>query len=364
MFVITTRNFPPDIGGMQTLMGNIASSLLEHGQVHVFADAFDGDTNYDKKQKYTIERIKGFKFLKKYRKANQLEIFCSKQKNVKAIIADHWKSLEKISFNTCANVSTLCLIHGKEINHAKASPTHTRMIQSLKKAKFIIANSEFTKKLAIKKGIKASQIIIINPGIFTSISVPKNSIKKASGIFNNASPKFISVTRLEKRKGIHSVILALKNIQVLHPKFLYVIVGDGDEYNSLKNLTRNMDLTNNVIFLRSVDQDTKNALLQKSDIFLMPSIEDGKSVEGFGISFLEASLFKTPCIGGVAGGAADAIKDGKTGYLCDGTKHDEIYQSILKILDPKRLKKMSSEAEKFAKTFAWKEQIKKYLKLI
>jgi hypothetical protein len=25
---------------------------------------------------------------------------------------------------------------------------------------------------------------------------------------------------------------------------------------------------------------------------------------------------------------------------------------------------MSSEAEKFAKTFAWKEQIKKYLKLI
>ena len=50
MFVITTRNFPPDIGGMQTLMGNIASSLLEYGPVHVFADAFDGDTNYDKKQ--------------------------------------------------------------------------------------------------------------------------------------------------------------------------------------------------------------------------------------------------------------------------------------------------------------------------
>jgi len=36
----------------------------------------------------------------------------------------------------------------------------------------------------------------------------------------------------------------------------------------------------------------------------------------------------------------------------------------LKILDSKRLKKMSSEAEKFAKTFSWKEQIKKYLKLI
>ena len=160
------------------------------------------------------------------------------------------------------------------------------------------------------------------------------------------------------------MLLALKNIQVLHPNFLYVIVGDGEEYNSLKNLTRNMDLTNNVIFLRSIDDDIKNALLQKSDIFLMPSIEEGNSVEGFGISFLEAALFKTPCIGGITGGASDAMKDGKTGYLCDGTKHDEIYQSILKILDPKRLKKMSNEAEKFAKTFSWKEQIKKYLKLI
>ena len=38
MFVISTRNFPPDIGGMQNLMGGLSLSLLKHGPVKVFAE--------------------------------------------------------------------------------------------------------------------------------------------------------------------------------------------------------------------------------------------------------------------------------------------------------------------------------------
>ena len=37
MFLIVTRNFPPDIGGMQILMGGLSESLLNHGPVKVFA---------------------------------------------------------------------------------------------------------------------------------------------------------------------------------------------------------------------------------------------------------------------------------------------------------------------------------------
>ena len=38
MFIILTRNFPPEIGGMQNLMGGLANALLDHGPVKVFAD--------------------------------------------------------------------------------------------------------------------------------------------------------------------------------------------------------------------------------------------------------------------------------------------------------------------------------------
>ena len=43
MFLVVTRNFPPDVGGMQSLMGGLSESLLKHGQVKVFADKFIKD---------------------------------------------------------------------------------------------------------------------------------------------------------------------------------------------------------------------------------------------------------------------------------------------------------------------------------
>ena len=50
----------------------------------------------------------------------------------------------------------------------------------------------------------------------------------------------------------------------------------------------------------------------------MPSIIHKKSVEGFGISYVEAAQYGIPSIGGKDGGAPDAIKDKETGIICDG----------------------------------------------
>ena len=54
----------------------------------------------------------------------------------------------------------------------------------------------------------------------------------------------------------------------------------------------------------------------------MPSVIYKKSIEGFGISFLEASCYGVGSIGGKEGGQADAIKHEETGLLCDGNELD------------------------------------------
>ena len=41
MFLISTRNFPPDVGGIQNLMEGLSIALLNHGPVKVFADNFE-----------------------------------------------------------------------------------------------------------------------------------------------------------------------------------------------------------------------------------------------------------------------------------------------------------------------------------
>ena len=84
MFVIVTRNFPPDVGGIQNLMEGLSLSLLNHGPVKVFADSFEGSENYDKSSKLEIIRVSGFKIFKKYRKANLLNEF-AKSNQIRAL---------------------------------------------------------------------------------------------------------------------------------------------------------------------------------------------------------------------------------------------------------------------------------------
>ena len=78
MFVISTRNFPPDIGGMQNLMGGLSQSLVKHGPVKVFAEKTTKDDDFEKNAGYELTRISGFKIFRKYRKANLIKEFSLK----------------------------------------------------------------------------------------------------------------------------------------------------------------------------------------------------------------------------------------------------------------------------------------------
>ena len=57
MFLISTRNFPPDVGGIQNLMEGLSIALLNHGPVKVFADNFENAEKYDQNSKLNIQRI-------------------------------------------------------------------------------------------------------------------------------------------------------------------------------------------------------------------------------------------------------------------------------------------------------------------
>ena len=46
MFLVVTRSFPPDVGGMQILMGGLSEILLNHGPVKVFANEISNSETY------------------------------------------------------------------------------------------------------------------------------------------------------------------------------------------------------------------------------------------------------------------------------------------------------------------------------
>ncbi len=364
MFVIATRNFPPEVGGMQNLMGGLSNALINHGPVKVFADKVDNFEKFDKYSNAEIERFGGIKLLRKYRKANRVTEYIKLNQNVRSIFFDHWKSIEKINLEIIKNIPTFCLIHSKEINHPNGSALNKRVIKSLKKTKFIIANSNFTKNLGIGIGLPKEKIHIIHPGCDETINIDSELQRQAEEIFENSFPKILTVARLEKRKNHQNILMCIRNLKEKFPKLKYVSIGDGEEKNKLKILTKELKIENQVVFLEKTNQKLKSALIKNSELFLMPSIISKKSVEGFGISFIEAASYGVGSIGGKDGGASDAIDHLKTGLICDGENINSIYENIIKFFENDNYKKYGTNALNFSENFRWKKVIKNYLNLI
>tara|TARA_B100002052_G_scaffold127441_1_gene117038 strand:- start:287 stop:1369 length:1083 start_codon:yes stop_codon:yes gene_type:complete len=360
MYLVVTRTFPPEVGGMQNLMWGLARSLSKLNLIKVFADYNEGHEEFDKTVSFSIERVSGIKILRKYRKASLINEYLNQNPKVSCIVADHWKSLELIK----TNKKKICLIHSKEINHKKGSRLNQKVLNVLNNVDHVIANSNFTKKLAVDLGVEEKKILVINPGVDPIKEIPKNDLKKAEEILKGKKHRLITVSRFEKRKNHEKVIMAIRNLKEIYPDIVYTCIGTGDDEESLKKLVIELKLEDQINFLKDVPSDFKNALVAKSHIFIMPSIIHKKSVEGFGIAFVEAAQYGLPSIGGKDGGASDAIIHEKTGLICDGNNLDEIYSSIDDLFKNNKYLEYGKAAKENSQNFLWEKIIESYRRIL
>ena len=359
MYLIVTKTFPPELGGMQNLMWGLANELSKHYMIKVFADYHENHKLFDEQVSFSIERVGGIKLLRKYRKAQLINEFI-KENKIDGIIADHWKSLEHLK----TNKKKICLIHGKEINHEKGTSLNKRVLEVLDNVETIVANSEYTKNLAIQLGVQQDKITVINPGVDPVEELDKKTLDKVDNLLRHKSPRLVTVSRFDKRKNHEKVIMALRNLKQIYPSIVYICVGYGDEEENIKKLVAELGLQPQVMFFKDISNELKNALVAKSNIFVMPSIVHKKSVEGFGIAYVEAAQYGLPSLGGKDGGAADAIEHEKTGLICNGNELDEVYSSINSILENKKYLEYGKAAKENSTKFKWNIIIEEYKKIL
>ena len=344
---------------MQSLMWGLTKEMSKNFMIKVFADYYENHKEFDNKENFSIERVGGIKFLRKIRKAQLVNEFI-KENKIQGIIADHWKSLELIK----TDKKKYCLIHGKEINHPKGSSLNKRVVKVLNNVEKVIANSEYTKNLAINNGVNRDKVIVINPGVGIVEELNKKSLEKVESLLKIKTPRLITVSRFDKRKNHEKVIMALRNLRQQYPDIVYICIGYGDEEENLKKLVQELDLGSQVMFFKDISNDLKNALIAKSNIFVMPSIIHKTSVEGFGIAYVEAAQYGIPSLGGKDGGASDAISHDKTGLICDGNNLDDIYSSLNSMIENKKYHVFGKNAKEYVSKFQWDKILDEYKKIL
>lgn len=142
-----------------------------------------------------------------------------------------------------------------------------------------------------------------------------------------------TVGRLDERKGHDLVIKSLPAIIEQVPEVVYLVGGKGPHLKKLKSLVDELHLHDYVKFCGFIAEKDIVAFHHAGDVFVMPNriLPDGDT-EGFGIVFLEAAAAGKPVIGGRAGGAVDAVMDGKTGFLVDPHSQDEFVEKAVFLL--------------------------------
>jgi len=332
---IATQTFPPDLGGIQSYMHAVATTLSHrHYTVKVYADALRGQSTeaFDQQQPYQIYRFGGLKPIRRRWKGFRLAKDVRPNTASNIILCDTWKSLEYLPDSLKERAKVLCLAHGMEFPDDSTPQKRERIKTTFAKANRILANSHYTLDRLKPYLPDQKKGDILLPGIIPPALPSPTAKKQVQRELNERNPVLVTISRIESRKGHDKVLHALPALINDHPQLTYVIIGNGPDKPRLAGLVKELGLEEHVIFTGAVVDEEKNAWLSQADLFVMPSRAEGNSVEGFGLVYLEAAFFGVPSLAGQIGGAGDAVLHGETGLLCDSTSNTAVEKAIHQFL--------------------------------
>lgn len=191
---------------------------------------------------------------------------------------------------------------------------------------FIAISDELYKGLVID-GVDRERIFrvpnFIDIGSFCHNSKPDLLFKERLGLQDRLV--VTSCGRLVKIKGIDILLKAWQEIMKAHENAVLLIVGDGPMRDDLKRMAEDLGVDSSVKF--SGWQDDIRGFLAISDIFVLPSLQ-----EGLANSLLEAMSFGLPVVGTRISGTEDVIQDGVNGLLVDPKDFEGLASAVRSLI--------------------------------
>lgn len=233
--------------------------------------------------------------------------------------------------------------------------TITRVIR---KADFVLTVSKGAAKTLREYGYKGEIGVIRNGTDMTQAKNPDKLIEKINAQYNLEGQKnvLLFVGRIVAVKNISMVLDALKYVKERGVDFKFVIVGDGTEKLSLEQLTKELNLEQNVIFTGMIrDREFLKGFYLRSDLFLFPSVFDTASLVP-----IEAATFALPTLLIKDSPTSEILSDNINGFTAqnDAVKFAD---RICEILGDKELLQKVSFASKSEVYRSWEDTVEEVL---
>ncbi len=169
-----------------------------------------------------------------------------------------------------------------------------------------IAVSQHTKNVITKEyDIPQDKIDVVHNSIDTAIYQdldPHNAYRYLEKMKSHGYRVVANVGRLTVQKGLYNLLLAAKDVVSRSPKTIFLIVGSGEQYQELLQLSADLGIAKNVVFTDFQRGKNLRDAFAIADLFVMPSVS-----EPFGLTPLEAIGYGTPALVSKQSGVAEVI---------------------------------------------------------
>lgn len=362
--LLITWNFPPVMGGIEELIGNVHQGLARRG-VHLrVMTSLPGnipplapESDVIRAPKSGLKAFVLFSLIRGLREAFRFRpdvILCGS-----LVAAPAGYLISRI-----LRRPYLVITYGSDLVHGGRG-YRLALRFFLRRAARLVAISHFTRSLYPQAGLNPASAVIIPPGVDVGRfkGAPES---ESAGLAEACSGRrvLLTVGRLVRRKGVLDFVEnCMPVLGKRHPELLYLVVGEdaGQSLihnqegmrNKIEAAVSSAGLEGQVRLLGKLQEQDLNWLFYRADLFVLPVLDLPDDKEGFGIVFLEAALGGTPSIAYRVGGVPDAIGD--AGLLLDPGDHNAMIEAVSDLLlDDDRREAMGRAAERRARTeFHW-----------
>jgi glycosyltransferase involved in cell wall biosynthesis len=214
---------------------------------------------------------------------------------------------------------------------------------ALRKADLITCDAEHMKEAMIKLGAKPEKIKIIYFGVDTKKFCPgpkDEELIRKLGIED--CPVVISLRNLEPIYDVETLIRAIPLVLKEIPSVKFIIAGKGFEEEKLKNLAKELKVSESVRFVGFIPNDELPKYLRTVDVYVSTSLSDA----GISASTAEAMACGLPVIITKTGENEKWVKDSEGGYLIPIKNPKILAEKIVYLIKNEKLRKEFSKVNR------------------